>query len=53
MREVHASTWKPAPPPTRYWLMRAGSRASEWAGWNAEGVATIEGKQLKDKDLRQ
>lgn len=53
MKEIQASMSKPVPPPTRYWLMNAGGGASEWAAWNAEGVATIDGKQLKDKDLRQ
>lgn len=53
MKETQASMSKPAPPPTRYWLMNAGNGAREWAAWNAEGIATLDGKQLKDKDLRQ
>jgi len=56
MREAdpHRPTFElMASPKIRYWLMQAGSGASEWTGWNAEGVATLEGKQPKDKDLRQ
>lgn len=53
MKEIQASMSKPVPPPTRYWLMNAGGGASEWAAWNAEGVATIDYPEVASDDLRQ
>ena len=53
MKETQASMSKPVSPPTRYWLMSAGGGASEWAAWNAEGVATIDYPEVASDDLRQ